>query len=133
MSGRDQGKTLSSSSVVSEIATGFNSSPINERMSTQDASTEEVSLKDILVEFGQWRVYILSKWHIILVAAMFGGIIGYAYSWSKKPVYIAITTFVLESGDGAGAGMGQYAGLASMVGIDLGGGGGGIFQGDNII
>ena len=133
MSGKDSGKTLSSSSVANETATDFNTSPVNERMRTQDANTDEISLKEIFVKFGQWRVYLLSKWHIILVAAILGGIIGYVYSWSKKPLYTAITTFVLESGDGAAAGMGQYAGLASMVGIDLGGGGGGIFQGDNII
>jgi hypothetical protein len=50
----------------------------------------------------------------------------------KKPIYTAETTFVLEEGE-SGGGLGQYAGLASMVGIDLGGGGGGIFKGDNIL
>jgi len=63
-----------------------------------------------------------------------GGLGGFTYAYFKKPIYIASTNFVLESGDGSSAGLGQYAGLASMVGIDLGGsGGGGIFQGDNIL
>src|SRR5690606_10836832 len=41
------------------------------------------------------------------------------------------TTFVLEGGDGKG--LSQYAGMAAMVGLDLGGGSGGLFQGDNIL
>jgi hypothetical protein len=47
-------------------------------------------------------------------------------------MYTAETTFVLEEGESGGS-LGQYAGLASMVGIDLGGSGGGIFKGDNIL
>jgi hypothetical protein len=49
----------------------------------------------------------------------------------KKPIYTATTTFVLEEGDKTSA-LGGLGGLASMAGIDLGGGGG-LFQGDNII
>jgi len=54
------------------------------------------------------------------------------YSFIKKPIYTATTTFVLESGD-KGGGLGGYVGVASMMGIDLGGGGGDMFQGDNIL
>src|SRR3546814_7090606 len=42
-----------------------------------------------------------------------------------------MTTFVLEGGDSKG-GLSQYAGMAAMVGVDLGGGTSGLFQGDNI-
>jgi len=61
--------------------------------------------------------------------------LGLAYAYYKKPVYVATTTFVLEEA-GKSGGLGQYAGIASMVGVDLGGmggGGGGIFDGDNIL
>lgn len=56
------------------------------------------------------------------------------YSIFKKPLYTASSTFVLEDGN-KGGGLSQYAGLAAMAGIDLGGGSGsnGIFQGDNIL
>nr|MBB6230810.1 hypothetical protein [Mucilaginibacter sp. FT3.2] len=62
-----------------------------------------------------------------------GAILGLGYSFYKKPVYNATCTFVLEE-SGKGGGIGQYAGLASLAGISIGGGGGGgIFEGDNII
>lgn len=65
---------------------------------------------------------------------LIGGVLGFVYFVVKKPIYTAMTTFVLDDG-GGGGGLGQYAGLASMVGVDLGGGGGGsgIFSGDNIL
>lgn len=93
---------------------------------------DEISLKELILKLREWYRYLLSKWLIILLAGIIGGALGFAYAYSKKPVYTAACTFVLEEG-GASGGLGQYAGIASMVGIDLGGGGGGIFQGDNII
>ena len=93
---------------------------------------DEVSLKEIILKLREWYLHLLSKWVIILIAGLLGGLLGLLYANSKKPIYTAACTFVLEEG-GASGGMSQYAGIASMVGIDLGGGGGGIFQGDNII
>ncbi len=93
---------------------------------------DEISLKDLFLKLKEWYHYLLSKWIVIFIAGVIGGILGFTYAYLKKPVYTAACTFVLEEG-GAAGGMGQYAGIASMVGIDLGGGGGGIFQGDNII
>jgi len=93
----------------------------------------EISLKELILKIQEWWRYLLSRWLIILVFGLIGGVLGFYYAYSKKPVYIATTTFVLEEGDkamGIGGGLG---GLASMAGIDLGGGGGGIFQGDNIL
>jgi hypothetical protein len=60
-----------------------------------------------------------------------GGGIGLGYASLKKPDYTAACTFVLEESN-ATSSLGQYSGIASMVGIDLGGGGG-IFQSDNIV
>ena len=98
----------------------------------QEQQNNEVSLKELIVKLKDWFHYLLSKWKIILIAGISGGILGLTYAYFKKPVYTAETTFVLEEGD-AGGGLGAYAGLASMAGIDIGGGGGGIFQGDNIL
>ena len=70
---------------------------------------------------------------LIISLGILGGTLGFAYASYKKPVYIATTTFVLEEND-KGGGLGQYGAIASMAGIDFGGaGGGGIFQGDNIM
>ncbi|MBB6271543.1 hypothetical protein HDF26_001970 [Pedobacter cryoconitis] len=96
------------------------------------ADNDSVSLKEVILKIRELLNYLLSKWLIILIVAIIGGSLGFTYARLKKPVYNAATSFVLESGE-KGGGLGQYAGLASMAGIDLGGDGGGIFQGDNII
>ncbi len=93
---------------------------------------DEISLKELILKLGEWYRYLLSKWLIILIAGLIGGALGLAYAFTQKPVYTATTTFVLEEGEGGG-GLSQYAGLASMMGVDLGSGGGGIFKGDNIL
>lgn len=83
---------------------------------------------------GEWAKYLLTKWKIIVLCGFIAGIMGFLYASSKKPVYKARCTFVLEEADKGG--LGAVAGLASLAGIDvnsLGGGSNGIFQGDNII
>lgn len=94
---------------------------------------DKIDLKEFLIRVGDWCHYILSRWMTILILGFLGGVIGLYYATRKKPIYIATTTFVLENGEGASNNFGQYAGIASMVGLDLGAGGGGIFQGENII
>lgn len=99
----------------------------------QKANNEdEISLESIFFKLKNWYYFLLTKWKVIFLAVMIGGIIGFIYAFMQKPKYIAETSFVLEDGE-KGGGLSQYAGLASMAGIDLGGGAGGIFQGDNII
>lgn len=97
---------------------------------TTDA--DEISVRDILVKLINLKNYLLSKWLIILVFALIGAGLGFAYAIFKKPLYTAESTFVIDDGSKSG-GLGQYASLASLAGIDVGGGGGGIFQGDNIL
>lgn len=92
-----------------------------------------VSLREILEKVNIWYKYLISRWKVILLTGIFMGIFGYIYAYYQKTVYVASTTFVLESNEGSGT-LSQYAGLASMAGIDIGSsGGGGLFQGDNII
>lgn len=96
------------------------------------APDDEISLKELILKLREWYRYLLSKWLIILIAGLIGGALGFAYALTQHPVYIAETTFVLEEGE-SGGGLGQYAGLVSMMGVDLGSGGGGIFKGENIL
>lgn len=91
----------------------------------------DLSLKDVVVNFKKCYSYLLSKWIAIILFVLFGSILGYLYARSKKPMYTALTSFVLEESN-SGGGLGNLGGLASMVGVDVGGNGG-IFQGDNII
>lgn len=97
-----------------------------------NTDSEEISLKELILKFNAALNYLKSKWLLILLCTVVGGVLGLMYALYKKPVYIATTTFVLEDSK-SGGGLGQYAGLASLAGIDVGGGAGGIFQGDNII
>lgn len=96
-------------------------------------NSHEITFGDLIRQVYNWYRYLLSKIVVLLLFAFLGGALGLLYAYLKKPDYTAVTTFVLEDANSSGA-LGQYAGLASMIGIDLGGGSGnGIFQGDNIL
>jgi capsule polysaccharide export protein KpsE/RkpR len=102
-----------------------------EQLSSLDSENSEISIKDIFKFASRYYNFLLSKWLLISTFAMLGGFLGLAYAFWKKPVFTATTTFVLESGENSGS-FGQYAGIASMIGLDLNTGGG-IFQGNNIL
>lgn len=104
----------------------------NETEKVELKGEEEISLKELILKIREWWRYLWSKKWTIIIAGFIGGALGLTYSFIKKPAYTATTTFVLESGEKSG-GLGAYAGIASMMGIDLGGGGSGIFQGENIL
>jgi hypothetical protein len=100
---------------------------------TSNGSPDEISVTEFVNKFRVVSNYLKSKLLIILIGGALGGILGLAYAIIKKPIYTASSTFVLDDGSKAG-GLSQYASLASIAGIDIGGsGGGGIFQNDNIL
>jgi hypothetical protein len=95
--------------------------------------SKELTLTDLLRTLRQGFIYLKSKSIIICVAGCVGMLFGYLYAASVTPRYTAVSTFVLEE-SGSSGGLGQYAGLASVIGVDLGGSSNnGIFEGDNII
>lgn len=99
----------------------------------RNVNTDEISVKDLIRKVRSIISYLKSKWIIISICGILGGILGFIYAACLKPTYTASSTFVLDDGSKAG-GVSQYAGLASMAGIDLGGNGnGGMFQSDNIL
>lgn len=98
----------------------------------QDINSDEISVKDLILNILKWYKYLLSKWPIIIGLGLLGSLFGFYYANSKLPRYTAVTTFVLQEG-GSGGGLGSLASIASIAGVDLGGGGGGIFQGENIL
>ncbi|MFN0255855.1 Wzz/FepE/Etk N-terminal domain-containing protein [Pedobacter ureilyticus] len=104
----------------------------NDTLNNKSAPDDEISLKELILKIREWWQYLWTKKWIIIAAGLIGGLLGLGYAYIKKPIYTATTTFVLETGEKSG-GLGNLAGLASMAGVDLGGGGGGIFQGDNIL
>lgn len=105
----------------------------SENINITPTSADEISLKELILKLKQWWRYLVSKWLIICFFGIIGAGLGFVYAHFKKPIYTATTTFVLEDSGSGGNALGNLGGLASMVGIDVGGGGGGIFQGENIL
>ncbi len=93
----------------------------------------EISVQEMVSKSLDFWRYLSAKWLLILLFGLLGGAISLAYALFRTNYYTATTTFVLEEDAAGGAGgLGQVAGLAAMVGLDLGGNSNGIFQGDNI-
>ena len=93
---------------------------------------DEISLKELLEKGSEWYAYLLSQWKMIVLAGIIGAVLGLTYSVIKKPVYTASLSFALEDEKGGSGGLGSALGLASSLGLDLGGGGGSIFTGSNL-
>lgn len=92
----------------------------------------EISIKTIFNKIRSGFSYFKSRWLIILVVTLICALLGLAYSFFKKPTYTATCTFVLDEETKGGGMLGQYAGLASLAGINVNSAGG-MFQGDNIM
>jgi len=75
--------------------------------------------------------YLLTKWHIILLSGIVGGLAGITYAWLKKPKYLAEMSFVTET-ESKGS-LGAYASIAAQFGLDIGGSSNNLFEGDNLI
>jgi uncharacterized protein involved in exopolysaccharide biosynthesis len=97
----------------------------------ENHSEDEISLKELIQKGKEWFQYLKTKWKIILFAGFMGGLLGLGYSIMKKPIYTATLTFALEEKTAGGAA--GLSSIASSFGLNLGGGEGGAFAGDNII
>lgn len=92
---------------------------------------DEIELFDLVVAIKNTILFILSKWLKIVFLAILFGILGIAYAYFKKPIYVSETTFVTENaGNDKFSG---YASIAAQFGFDLGTGNGGAFEGENLI
>lgn len=95
-------------------------------------SKEEFTLKEFFANIRKISGYLLSKSKIIALVVLLGILLGFAYSYFKKPIYTATLSFALEDESGGGGGLGGALGLASQFGLDIGGSGGGMFSGSNL-
>src|SRR5690349_12921863 len=91
----------------------------------------KISVLDFANILRGWWKYFLSKWKILLVAFLLFAITGVLYAWFQKPIYTAELSFSSENTNQGR--LGGYAGLAAQFGLDLSGGGGSLFEGDNLI
>ena len=93
-------------------------------------NTDEISILPVILFVKKAFQYLVTKWVIVLIVGIVGGIIAFFYVSSKKPTYTASLTFMLSSESRAS----PFASLASQFGFDLGGGSGSdLFAGDNIL
>jgi uncharacterized protein involved in exopolysaccharide biosynthesis len=98
---------------------------------TSTTKSGEISTKQVILKGKEIWLFLWSKWRIILIFGLLGGVIGLALSFVIKPKYTATLTFAVAN-DKSNP-LGAYAGLASMAGLDLGGGGSDLFSSDNIM
>ena len=100
---------------------------------SEQFENDEISLKELVLKIKEWYQFLLTKWRLIILAGIIGGLIGFTYAYFQKPTYKAVLTFAMEEEKSGGGGLGGALGLASQFGIDLGSSGGGAFSGANLI
>ena len=106
--------------------TNYQPSTINQQAS------DEISLKELIQKISEWFAYLKTQWWKIAIAGMIGGALGFVYAWMQPITYTAKTTFVVEDAK-SGGGLSGLASLAGQFGVDVGGGGSGLIDGDNIL
>jgi uncharacterized protein involved in exopolysaccharide biosynthesis len=100
---------------------------------TTQIDNDEISLKELVLKIKEWYQFLLTKWKLIVLAGIIGGLIGFTYAYFQKPTYKAVLTFAMEEEKSGGGGLSGALGLASSLGIDLGSSAGGAFSGANLI
>ncbi|TRX40131.1 Wzz/FepE/Etk N-terminal domain-containing protein [Flavobacterium restrictum] len=101
-------------------------------MENKQQQEGQISLKELIGKVKEWFSYLFTQWKIIVLAGCIGAALGLTYSFIKKPVYTASLSFALED-DKSSGGLGGALGLASSLGFDLGGSGGSMFSGTNLM
>lgn len=96
-----------------------------------DKNAREISIRDVLLQLQEWIQFLWKKKLWIIVAGILGATSGFLISILSKPQYEAELTFVMEDKDANP--LGAYMGFASQLGIDLGGGSSGVFNGENVM
>lgn len=91
----------------------------------------EILVIDLLQNINTLSKFILSKWILIGLFSLAGGLAGITYIWMQEPRYTAEISFVSENEKSGG--LGGYAGIAAQFGFDIGFGGGGAFEGENLM
>lgn len=91
---------------------------------------KEYPIDDFKKMIHGWVTYLKSKMIWIILVGIISGICGIFYASSRVPIYTAQLTFASDIGQSPA--INAYAGIASQLGIDMGGGET-IFEGDNLM
>lgn len=97
----------------------------------QEKEQNEVSGTEIVFKLIAIVTFLISKWLTILLIVIVAGVLGVLYAWVQKPAYVAEITFAPENMKSSG--LGAYSALAAQFGVDMGGGGGSVFEGENLM
>lgn len=97
-----------------------------------DQTSDEISLKDLIIKLNRGYGYLQAKWYLLLLSAVLGGAISFTYAWFQKPVYTASVTYALDD-EKNGGGIGGALGLASSLGFDMSSNAGGVFGAANLM
>jgi uncharacterized protein involved in exopolysaccharide biosynthesis len=91
----------------------------------------ELQISNLKENISKVLFYLLSKWLQIFTISLLFSMSFVIYIWLQEPKYTAEITFVSENDKSSG--ISAYAGIAAQFGIDINSGGGGVFEGDNLI
>jgi len=94
-------------------------------------TTKRTPLQELYLTIKSWVLFILSKWLILLIIGIAGGLWGILIAYNTEPDYESRLTFALD--EGATSSMGSAASLAEQFGFSIGGSSSNIFDGDNIL
>ena len=104
----------------------------NNQIENSNINNDEISLKELIIKLKIWISYLKSKWKIIFITGLIGGLIGLTIALFEKTKYSAEITFGMEEDKGGSSSIGGAQSIASSFGIDIGGGGGGLFASSNL-
>ncbi|HXL58972.1 MAG TPA: hypothetical protein VN958_22070 [Chitinophagaceae bacterium] len=91
---------------------------------------QEISFKEFAAKIKEFIQYLLSKWLLIGIAGIIGGVLGLIYAWNYKPDYNASLSFILSSNTNTNSGL---LGLANQFGFNMSTSSDNTFSSDNII
>lgn len=92
----------------------------------------KLTLKQFVLRVIFWVSFFKQKLKLLVIIGLIGALLGLLYSLFTPSKYKAITTFALDEDKNSGS-IAGYLGVASQLGVDLGGSGGSVFAGDNIM
>ncbi len=76
---------------------------------SEQKNSDDLSLKELILNIRKWIAFIFSKWKLILILTVAGGVAGYFYGKSKPTLYQAESTFVLDEGKASGSALSGLA------------------------
>lgn len=105
---------------------------LDTKYQSTEINSEGITIIDIVFKLKKGIAFFKSKWILILLAGIIGGSLGVLYAYLQPIKYTATLTFALEEEKGS-SGLTGALGIANSLGIEIGGSGGGAFNGANLI